>query len=89
MYFHELAHAVHHQYLGFDKDRRAEAEIIAETAAAVLCQIQGITGYESQAYEYLQDYTQQMKETDVLKVIISVLSDVEKIVVKILELAAA
>lgn len=89
VYFHELAHAVHHKLIGLDKSKRAEAEVIAETAAAVLCQIQGITGYEFQAYEYLEAYTEKMKMDDVLKVIMKVLSDVERIVEKILELAAA
>lgn len=87
--YHEMAHAVHHKLMGLDKSKREEAEIIAETSAAVLCQIQGITGYESQAFAYLEDYTKKMKEDDSLKVIMKVLSAIEKIVLKILELAAA
>lgn len=85
--YHEMAHAVHHKFIGLDKSKRDEAEIIAEASAAVLCQIQGITGYESQAYFYLQKYTKNMKEDDVLQVMMKVLSDIERIVLEILNLA--
>jgi len=88
VYFHELAHAVHGQIrANLKAGQDAEQEIVAETAAAVLCQQQGIDGYESQAYDYIQHYTAAMKETDVIKAIMRVLHDVEAIVTKVLEAA--
>jgi len=87
VFFHELAHAVHGTLKDLKKGADPEQEIVAETAAAVLCQLQGITGYESQAYQYIQEYAFKMKEQEVLKVIMRVLGEVEAIVLRILEIA--
>ena len=87
VYYHELAHAVHGTLRELKKGADPEQEIVAETTAAVLCQMQGIGGYESQAYDYIQEYAVKMKEQEVLKILMRVLGDVEAIVLKILQIA--
>ncbi len=87
VYFHELSHAVHGQIKELKPGQDAEQEIVAELSAAVLCQLQGISGYENQAFEYIQSYTEKMKEPDTLKVIMRVLSDVEAVVTRIITIA--
>ncbi|MEL7566420.1 MAG: hypothetical protein AAGU27_16270 [Dehalobacterium sp.] len=68
-----------------NKGQDAEQEIVAETTATVLCQLQGIHGYESQAYEYIKSY---IRGKDVLKCIMNVLGEVEMVVMKILKVAS-
>ena len=87
VYLHELAHGVHGTLKDLKKGADPEQEIIAETAAAVLCQLQGITGYESQAYQYIKEYSAKLKQTAVLPAVMRVLSEVEAIVLKVLEIA--
>ena len=87
VYFHELAHGVHGTLRELKKGADPEQEIIAETAAAVLCQLQGISGYECQSYHYVQDYASKLKEKAVLPAIMRVLSDVEAVVLKIISIA--
>ena len=87
VYYHELAHAVHGTLRELKKGANPEQEIVAETAAAVLCQLQGITGYESQTYQYIEEYAFKMKEQEVLKALMRVLGEVEAIVLRILEIA--
>ena len=82
VYYHELAHAVHNTFVDlrvYDPDK---AEVIAEFSAVVLCALSDIHGYESQAYRYIQHYCKkdEQKPEGVMKKIMSVLSDVEKII---------
>ena len=86
VYFHELAHAIRSTFKELNPGDIQE-EIIAETSAAVLCQLQGITGYECEAYKYIREYVSPKKEQEVLKSITRLLSDVEAIVLKVLEIA--
>ena len=87
VYFHELSHAVHGQIKELKPGQDAEQEIVAELSAAVLCQLQEIAGFENQSYDYIKHYTSKMKETDILKVIMRVLSDVEAVVTRIITIA--
>ena len=87
VFLHELAHGVHGTLRELKKGNDPEQEIIAETAAAVLCQLQGITGYESQAYSYIEEYSAKLKQTAVLQAVMRVLVEVESIVLKVLEIA--
>lgn len=92
VYFHELAHAVEHNFVHNLTTLDGEiAEATAEFAAMVLCQITGIEGYEKQGFEYIARYAGKKKKTDkaesVLKMIMSIMSDVEKIVNIILDAA--
>lgn len=90
VYFHELAHNVDHRYLHNLLVRDdALAEITAEFSAMTLCQITQIDGYEKQGFDYISNYAKNKKSTpeQVLKLIMGVLSDVEKIVNIILDAA--
>ena len=83
VYYHELSHAVARQnkfpsHTGNDKNA---AEIVAEFSSCVLCELSGISGYQFQGYEYIKHYcgTSDKPET-ILKKIMGLLNDVEKIV---------
>ena len=89
VYFHELAHSFHDRMKPLKGGQDPLQEIVAEMAAAVLCEIQGISGYQQQSYDYIKHYTAKMVHQDVLKTIMKVLSEVEQVVTGILELAAA
>ena len=82
VYYHELSHAVHNTFVDlrvYDPDK---AEVVAEFSAVVLCALSDIHGYENQAYRYIQHYCKkdEQKPEGVMKKIMSVLADVEKIV---------
>lgn len=84
VYFHELAHAVNATYADLSKDIK-KAEVVAELTAAVLCEMNGISGYESQAYKYIQRFCADMEDKAVLKNIMRTLNEVEKIIGIILD----
>ena len=88
-YYHELAHALDNRlnpdFQKFSKERK---EIVAEFAGIVRCQLSGISGYEDQSYHYIREYCKKDKtDAAILKSIMSVLADVEKIVDKILSVS--
>ena len=88
-YYHELAHALDNRlnpdFQKFSKERK---EIVAEFAGIVLCQLSGISGYEDQSYHYIREYYKKDKtDAAILKSIMSVLADVEKIVEEILSVS--
>lgn len=87
VYYHELAHAVHNTFIDlrlYDPDK---AEVVAEFSAVVLCALSDIHGYEDQAYRYIRHYCRkdEQKPEGVMKKIMGVLSDVEKIVSIVLD----
>ena len=88
-YYHELAHALDNRLNpDFKKKSKKRKEIVAEFAGIVLCQLSGISGYEDQSYKYISEYCKKDKtEGAVLKSIMGVLSDVEKIVEKVIEVS--
>jgi len=88
VYFHELSHAVHNTFRPLKMGQDAEQEIVAEMAAAVLCEMQGIPGYECQAYNYVEGYAKTMKDGDILKCLMRLLGEVEMVVLKILDVAS-
>ena len=88
VYYHELAHALHHHLcVDLKKYDRDKAEIVAEFAAVVLCELSDIHGYEQQGYEYIKSYCKDDKPEIVLKKIMQILGDVETIVTKVLEVS--
>lgn len=87
VYFHELAHAVHDTFEPLELGKRDTQEIIAEMSAAVLCRLQGIIGYEAQAYKYICHFIHDKEPGAILRTIMGVLNDVEKVVCKIIETA--
>ena len=82
VYFHELAHAIHNTFKPLYKLDKAVCEVTAEFSSLVLCELQGIKGYERQGIEYIANYarTTADKPEAVIRKINSVLNDVEKIV---------
>ncbi|HCB93851.1 MAG TPA: hypothetical protein DEP57_08635 [Selenomonas sp.] len=87
VYYHELSHAVHNTFVDlrvYDPDK---AEVVAEFSAVVLCALSDIHGYEDQAYMYIRHYCRkdEQKPEGVMKKIMGVLSDVEKIVSIVLD----
>ena len=81
VYYHELAHAIHNTFVDLKTYDYDKAEIVAEFTACVLCELTNISGYESQGYEYIKRYCGgEEKPEGVLKKIMGVLNDVEKIV---------
>ncbi len=89
VFFHELAHAVMHQKIqDLRKCPHDVAETVAEFSAVVLAQIQGITGFEHQAWEYIKRATNNKeKPEDALIFIMRCLETVSEVVSIILEAA--
>lgn len=86
VYYHELAHAVHNTFVDLKTCDKAKKEIVAEFAAVTLCELSGISGYQSQGYDYIKSYCKgDAKPEKVLRKIMCVLNDVEKIVTIVLD----
>ncbi len=85
VYYHELAHAVHDTFVDLKTCDKAKKEIIAELSALILCEISGVSGYQWQGFKYIGAYCADSKPETVLKKIMGVLNDVEKIVSIILD----
>ena len=88
-YYHELAHALDNRLNpDFYKLGKERKEIVAEFAGIILCQLSGISGYEDQSYKYIREYCKNDKtDAAILKSIMGVLADVEKIVEEVLSVS--
>lgn len=86
-FYHELAHAVHGTFTELKGGQDPVQEIVAETTAAVLLQLQGITGYERYNFDYIRSYCRGKEPAQVVKTVMNVLADVEKVIQIILEAA--
>jgi len=84
-FFHELAHAVHHQVKpgGLKGGQHADQEIVAEVVAATLCEMYGFKGYIWHGWQYVKAYACQ-DDQQALKAVMGVLADVEKVLEVIL-----
>lgn len=78
-FFHELAHAIHHTFRPLEGGQHADQEIVAETVAAVLCEMYGYQGYLYHGYQYIKHYANAEDGGAVLKAIMKVLADVQKV----------
>ena len=88
VFFHELAHAIHNTFCDLRKCPHDVAEVVAEFSAVVLANIQSITGFEKQGWEYIKRATKNRDNPEsALKFIMQCLSDVEMVVTIILEAA--
>ncbi len=86
VYYHELAHAIHNSFVNLATYNKDKAEIVAEFSACILCELSGINGYQWQGFDYIRHYCANESENNkILKKIMSVLSDVEKIVSIVLD----
>lgn len=86
IYFHELAHAVNATFTDLRKDLN-RAEIVADFTAAVLCELQGISGYQYQTYEYIKCYCREKNDNAVIKAVMGILNEAAKIVDIIIDTA--
>ena len=86
-YYHEIMHHLDSQIEPIRPGRLAEAEMIAEFGGSVLCSIQGISGYESGSYRYLQSYAVGKEPEAVLRGIMAIAARVEKLVGIVLDAA--
>ena len=86
-FYHELLHHLDCQTQPIRPGRLAEAELVAEFGASVLCAMQGITGYEASSYRYLQMYAEGKEPEAVLRSIMSVAARVETLVGIVLDAA--
>ena len=85
VYHHELAHAVHDTFVDLRTCEKSKKEIVAEFAAVTLCELSGVSGYEWQGFNYIGHYCADSKPETVLKRIMGVLNDVEKIIAIVLD----
>lgn len=86
VFFHELVHAGQQVVSGKQvKGTDARQEVIAEFGAAILMRLYGIKG-EGNAYDYISRYANAMPERDVSRACMSVLSQTQKVVTKILNI---
>ena len=85
VYYHELAHAVHDTFVDLRTCDKAKKEIVAELSALVLAEISGVSGYQWQGFKYISAYCADSKPETVLKKMMGVLNDVEKIVSIVLD----
>ncbi len=83
VFFHELAHASHDRTGLLNKRTKEQKEIVAEFASAVLVYLSNKeTDKLGNAYDYLKAYC---GEQDINKAVLSLISDIEKVLKLILE----
>lgn len=83
IFFHELAHQVHGTIRPLRGGQHMDQEIVAEMVSCVLCELYGFTGYLWQGWDYMKAYVGE-DPVKTLKVISSVLNDVQAVVTKIM-----
>ncbi|MHB1127536.1 MAG: ArdC-like ssDNA-binding domain-containing protein [Bacillota bacterium] len=86
-FFHELAHAIHNTIRPLQGGQHAGQEIVAETVAAVLCEMYGYTGYLDHGYRYIEHYAQGENGAATVQAMMKVLADVQMILQVILDSA--
>ena len=80
VFFHELAHAVHHTIKpgGLEGGQHADQEVVAELAACALCELYGYQGYVWHGWQYIRHYAGQ-DDRKALKAVMGVLAEVERV----------
>lgn len=87
VWFHEMTHAIR-ETLADTKVNPDREEIIAETTAAVLMEMQfSDHSYHQQSYDYIKYYCADKSPEFVIKTVMGVLKDVEEVVNKIMDAA--
>jgi antirestriction protein ArdC len=82
---HEVGHFLHDLTEGINSVDRNTAEIIAELTSAVLCEMNGVHGYERQSFNYIREYSRANDAKAVIKAINKVLATVEKNIAVIID----
>lgn len=88
VFYHEISHGILHSLPIVPPMSSQREEAVVEMAAAVLCQIQGVRGFEHSSYRYIARHTEGKDPTSVLAALMGMLTDVEKVVCRILQVAA-
>lgn len=84
-FFHELSHAVHNRIKPLKGGQHAGQEIVAETCAAVLCEMYGYEGYIYHGYQYIMHYSREKSKDGVINEIFKVMNDVQEVLRLILD----
>lgn len=82
-WFHELAHAVHNEIENLKSGQWDDQEIIAESVAAVLCELYGFEGFLEHSADYLEHYGD-----DPYEAIMQYLDKVKQVLEHVFELQA-
>lgn len=84
-FYHELAHAVHHKIStnGLRPGQQSNQEVIAESVAAVLCNLYGFDKFLAKSYNYIEAYSEN---GDPYRAVMGYLSDVEEVLDYLLKL---
>lgn len=86
-FFHELAHAAHHTFMPLKGGQDPKQEMVAEMSSAVLMVMYDIKGYEKHSFDYIRNYAKSHDAKGVVKEIMGVMNEVEKVVNVILDYA--
>ncbi len=79
VFFHELAHAAHHQISPLKPGQDWKQEIVAELSAAVLCHLVGVRPVNlGQHYRYIEGYARKAGR-DAVRACTEVFADIEKV----------
>jgi antirestriction protein ArdC len=91
-FLHELMHAAHRRVLEASGRKMVGGqnpaqEIVAETGAAALCLLYGLTGYQQESLDYVSVYAGSTDPTQVAKAVVRVIADIGKAMELILDTA--
>lgn len=86
-FFHELGHAVHNTFKPLKGGQDRDQEIVAEMTSAALCEMYGFEGYIYDSFKYIKHYSKDKTNNGVVKSIMQVLGDVEKVLEIILNMS--
>lgn len=84
-FLHELAHAAHNTFIPLKGGQDPKQEMVAEMSSAVLMQMYDIKGYEKHNFDYIRAYAKSHDAAGVVKEIMGVMNEVEKVVNIILD----
>ena len=83
---HETMHYLHSLEEDLNSVSTEKAELVAELGSAVLLHLEGITGYEKQAYEYLKTYVgDDATDKQLIQKLTDVLQIVERCILRLLK----
>ncbi len=89
VFFHELAHAVHHEIAPLAPGQVPTQEIVAELSAAVLASLYGYPTHLGTQLRYIRAYADEAAPQDALRVILGTLAQVDAVIRRIFALATA
>lgn len=87
-WFHELGHAIHNSFRQLKGGQNAEQEIVAELFSATMCELHGVEGYHSHAWQYIRHYSDE-DPRQALRNIFRVLADVEECLKRVFDVTVS